>query len=102
MSNFETETPTMQVAANHVLDVNSNVQQELSNLLSRLEPLMAAWQGSASVSFHDLKERWHQNAGILNDALMAIGEDLHQSEQNYSITEDTNTQGFTGMAGNLD
>ena len=101
MSSFQTDVPTMDLAASHVFDVNEQVQAELAGLLQRLEPLMGTWQGSAATSFHHLKDRWHESAIKLNQALRAIGEGLVQASQNYVSSEDANQQGFTGIAGTL-
>lgn len=98
---FEADVPTMEVAAGHVLEVNDAIQAQLSTLLQRLEPLMGTWQGAAASSFHALKDRWHQDASTLNQALRGIGDGLVQSQRNYRSTEDANQQGFTGIAGEL-
>lgn len=45
---FQTEVPTMEVAAGHVLEVNEAVQATLADHLARLEPLMGTWQGAAA------------------------------------------------------
>ena len=99
---FRTEVPTMDVAAEHVHDVNDQIQSQLASLLNRLEPPMGTWQGAASVSFHALKQRWHENATALNEALRGIGDGLGQNSTTYASTEDDNTQGFTAMAANLE
>lgn len=98
---FETQVPTMDVAAQHVFEVNDQIQSTLSNLLNRLEPLMSTWQGSAAGSFHTLKQRWVDNAAKLNDSLRGIGDGLVANSTQYATTEETNTAGFTGMTGNL-
>lgn len=98
---FNTELPTMSVASSHVFDVNEQVQATLRDLLSRLDPLMSTWQGSAAASFHVLKDRWNDNATKLNEALRSIGDGLVQAEANYAASEDTNNTGFTGITGNL-
>lgn len=99
---FGTELPTMQQASQHVYQVNEQIQGQLSGLLSRLEPLMGAWEGGAAMSFQNLKERWHQNATKLNGALRGIGDALGQSQQTYQVSEDTNVQDLTRVAVNLD
>ena len=102
MSSFQTDIPTMDVAAGRVFEVNDQVQAELAALLQRLDPLMSAWQGSAATSFHQLKDRWHESATRMNQALRSIGEGLVQVRRNYVSSEDTNQQGFTGLAGGLE
>jgi WXG100 family type VII secretion target len=98
---FETQVPTMDVAAQRVFDVNEQIQSTLSNLLTRLEPLMDTWQGTAAGSFHVLKQRWVDNASKLNEALRGIGDGLVANSTNYATTEETNTTGFSGMTGTL-
>ncbi len=98
---FETDMPTMEVAAGHVFEVNEAIQAQLASLLQRLDPLMASWQGGAAMSFHALKERWHQNATTLNQALRGIAEGLVQSRRTYQSSEEANQQDFSGIAGHL-
>ncbi len=98
---FEADRPTMQSAAQHVFEVNDGVQAQLASLLQRLDPLMGSWQGGAATSFHALKDRWHQNASALNQALRGIGDGLVQAERTYRSSEETNQQDFTGIAGRL-
>lgn len=99
---FDTELPTMALASTHVLEVNERVQASLAELLARLEPLLATWQGSAATSFHVLKQRWHDSASELNAVLFAIGERLAQAESTYAAADDVSRAGFAGLTGSLD
>lgn len=94
-SGFRTELPTMQQAAQHVYDVNANIQSQLSQLLSRLEPLAGTWQSGAASSFQVLKQRWNDEATKLNNVLRQIGDGLVTTHQNYQTTDTTNSEGFT-------
>lgn len=98
---FKTELPTMQAAAQHVYDVNAQIQGQLTSLLTRLEPLAGAWQGSAAGSFTTLKQRWHDEATKLNALLREIGDGLQRTHGNYATSEQANTDGFTRMTGSL-
>lgn len=100
-ASFETDMPTMEVAAGHVFEVNDAIQGQLAGLLQRLDPLMASWQGGAATSFHALKDRWHENATRLNQALRGIGEGLAQSQRTYRSSEEANEQDFAGITGHL-
>jgi WXG100 family type VII secretion target len=100
-SNFRAELSTMQVAAQHVYEVNAQIQSQLSNLLARLDPLMSTWQGSAATSFQVLKDRWHQDALHLNQALKGIGDGLVKVHGNYQATEETSQQSFTSITRKL-
>lgn len=98
---FRTEVPTMQAASGHVGEVNGQITTELGNLLQRLEPLMGAWQSSASVSFDTLKTRWHDAASRLNDTLGDIGERLGTAGTNYGTTDDDIRTGMDRIAGGI-
>jgi 6 kDa early secretory antigenic target len=100
-SNFRADLSTMHVAAQHVYDVNAQIQSQLSNLLARLDPLMSTWQGSAATSFLVLRDRWHQDATQLNAALKAIGDGLVKVHGNYEATEDSTKQSFTSITSRL-
>jgi WXG100 family type VII secretion target len=98
---FQTELPTMEAASRHVYEVNAQIQATLSSLLARLDPLMNTWQGSAATSFQVLKQRWHEDATKLNQALRGIGDGLVANTRNYATTEETNQQGFGSISSRL-
>lgn len=98
---FRTELPTMGQAQQHVYDVNQQIQAQLQKLWNELAPLSGAWQGSASMSFTALHERWNQAATKLNAALQGIGETLGANQRNYATSEDTNTSGFSRITAGL-
>src|SRR5260370_537526 len=100
-SNFRTELSAMQTAAQHVFDVNAQIQSQLSSLQSRLDPLMGTWQGSAATSFQVLKERWHQDATQPNAPLRPICEALVKVHGNYQAAEETRQQSFTSITRKL-
>jgi WXG100 family type VII secretion target len=100
-SNFRADLSTMQAASQHVLDVNAQIQSQLSTLLARLDPLMSTWQGSAATSFQVLKDRWHQDATQLNTTLHAIGDGLGKVRSSYNATEENTQQSFTSITRKL-
>src|SRR5215467_15298117 len=83
---FGVELPTMQAAAQHVDEVNGQIQSQLTSLLQRLEPLQGAWKGEGATSFSALIERWHRDATQLNAVLRSIGERLAQTHGNIALT----------------
>ena len=100
-SNFRAELATMHVAAQHVYEVNAQIQAQLSSLLARLDPLMSTWQGSAATSFQVLKDRWHEDATQLNAALRAVGDGLVKAHAGYEATEEQGRQSFTSITTKL-
>lgn len=97
-SQFRTDLGTMGTSAAHVDQVNAQIQTQLAQLLSRLEPLSGQWRSDAATSFQTVKVQWNENARKLNDALRGIGEALKANQTNYSASDDTNRQGFTGIS----
>jgi WXG100 family type VII secretion target len=98
---FGVELPTMQAAAQHVDEVNNQIQAQLTSLLSRLEPLKGAWKGEGATSFNSLIERWHQDATQLNQVLQTIGERLQQTHGNVTQVEGEVGQSFNTITGRL-
>jgi early secretory antigenic target protein ESAT-6 len=99
--NFEVELPTMQAAAQHVEEVNTRIQGQLTGLLARIEPLKGAWKGQGAMSFNALIDRWHQDATQLNSALASIGERLSQTHANIAQTEGEVGQSFNKISSRL-
>ena len=97
-SQFRTDLGTMGTSAAHVHQVNAQIQTQLQQLMSRLEPLQGQWRSEAATSFSTLKVQWNDNARKLNDALRGIGEALDVNRSNYASSDDTNRQGFTGIS----
>jgi WXG100 family type VII secretion target len=98
---FQAELPTMQAAAQHVQEVNEQIQSQLTGLLSRLEPLKTAWKGEGATSFNALIERWHEDASQLNQVLASIGERLTQTHSNITQTESEVGQTFNTITNRL-
>ena len=98
---FGVELPTVQAAAQHVDEVNGQIQSQLTSLLDRLEPLRAAWKGEGATSFSALIERWHEDATQLNAVLRSIGERLAQTHGNIALTEGEVGQSFDNITSRL-
>ncbi len=102
MSNaFQTEAAEMHSASQHVHDVVGQIQGQLSALEARLEPLQGAWQGTAAVAFHQLKERWHTDVQKLVGALTDIAEALERTGQTYTTTDEDQQSAITGIGSAL-
>lgn len=91
---FNTEVAVMQDGAGRVRQVNEAIDSDLRSLLAKLEALFGTWQGSASASFHGLKEQWVFNEQKLNVALEGIADTLVTNSQGYGATEETATADF--------
>lgn len=91
----------MEAASNHVRDVNSQIQSQLSSLMSKLEPLASQWKGASQVSFNQLQVRWNDNARKLNQALNDIAEALSTSKSTYQSSDEQQASSFGGISGAL-
>jgi WXG100 family type VII secretion target len=100
-ANYQAELGTMQAAAQHVQDVNDQIQGQLASLLSRLEPLQSGWKGTGANSFQSLIQRWHEDATQLNSVLHSIGERLAQTHANITSAEGDVGQSFNTIQGRL-
>lgn len=91
----------MDAAGKHVLDVNSQVQGQLSQLKSNLVPLQSAWKGSASTAFQNLMIRWDDAATRLNTALDSIGTSIQGSSATYATQEEEHSQTMSQITNSL-
>jgi WXG100 family type VII secretion target len=98
---FNTEIAVMQAGAGHVREVNATIDSDLQSLLAKLEALFGTWQGTASASFHGLKDQWVLNERKLNTALLGIADTLEVNSRNYDATEQAATADFNSAAGGL-
>ncbi|HEV7464719.1 MAG TPA: WXG100 family type VII secretion target [Candidatus Dormibacteraeota bacterium] len=96
------DLPVMQMAANHVYEVNQAIQGQLSMLLARVEPLQGAWRSpEAAPTFQALVQRYHEQKTALNTVLREIGDCLVRSHGNIAVTEQSNQEGSARITGQL-
>jgi WXG100 family type VII secretion target len=99
--NYQVDLQTMRGAAQHVQEVNGQIQSQLTSLLDRLTPLQSAWKGEGATSFQSLLQRWHEDATQLNQVLATIGERLTQTHGNLTSTEGDVGQSFNSITSRL-
>ena len=98
---YGTQLDTMQQASQHVRDVNESIQQQLSSLMARLEPLTGAWKGEAAVAFQRLHARWNEDATLLNNALSDIADAIAVSRTTYQTSDQTQSSSFSSITSAL-
>jgi WXG100 family type VII secretion target len=101
VAGFGTTPEEMQRAAQHVTQVNEEVQAQLSALRNQLAPLAGAWRGEASTAFQGLMARWDADARTLNEALRGIGDAIQVSGRNYLQAESDHMQSMSAIRGAL-
>ncbi|GAY10161.1 WXG100 family type VII secretion target [Pseudonocardia sp. N23] len=94
---YGTSTAEMQRAGRHVLEVNDQVQADLSALRNGLMPLAGAWRGEAASAFTGLMARWDADARKLGEALQAIGSAVQGSAAAYQRQEDEQAAGLSAI-----
>ena len=98
---FGTQTETMRVASQHVVQVNEQIQQQLATLRSQLAPLEGSWRGDAHAAFQTLMVRWNEDANRINRALHAIGESIQTSGVQYRAAEEDNRSTISSIQQSL-
>ncbi|PZS34038.1 MAG: WXG100 family type VII secretion target [Pseudonocardiales bacterium] len=98
---FGTNISTMHQAAQHVRDVNHEIQADLSRLAGQLDPLQGAWKGGAAVAFHKLRVRWDADARKLNDALSHIAAAIDVTKGTYAARDQQSSETLSHIASAL-
>jgi len=91
---FGTQLDQMRTSAQHVYEVNDEVQGELAQLGSALDALISQWRGEAATSFTNVRMRWDSEARSLNDALRGIGDTLMAGHADYTARQQTQSEVF--------
>jgi WXG100 family type VII secretion target len=101
VSGFGTNAEVMQKAAAQIRQTSDEINGELRSLLSLIEPLASQWRGDASTAFHQLIDRWNQDANKLTQALAGIADSMDTSQKNYSSSEEQNRSQIASIMGGL-
>jgi WXG100 family type VII secretion target len=101
VSGFGTNAEVMQKAAAQIRQTSDEINGELRSLLSLIEPLASQWRGDASTAFHQLIDRWNQDANKLTQALAGIADSMDTSQKNYSSSEEQNRSQIASILGGL-
>jgi early secretory antigenic target protein ESAT-6 len=72
--------------------VANNMNQQLDELKTYLNPLVGSWTGEAAERYRALEAQWQQSAGDLTAVLLQIQKALDSAYQNYSATETANAK----------
>lgn len=89
-------------AQQKVTGVNEDVQATIKQVADTVMGLQGAWAGSAATAFQNLMVRFNDDATKLNQALLAIAEQLGAAGGTYQAQEDAKLDSFGGLSGRLD
>lgn len=84
-----------------MLNTNEQLMQALQKMASELQPLETAWKGDASVAFHNLIERFQQDAKTMNEALDHIANNVSSNAKKYAAQEAEQQQQLSSIMNTL-
>jgi WXG100 family type VII secretion target len=87
--------------AKHIADVNDATQGTLRQVGSTVDTLAGTWKGSAATAFGNLMTRFHEDATKVQEALMAIAEQISSSADVYARNEADQEGSMSGIANRL-
>lgn len=100
MSNqFQTSAEVMIKTANHVDDVNHDVDGSIRTLRGIVQGTSACWHGEAQSAFMGLMTRFDESAARLGNALTAIAENIRANAGQFAAAEDQNVASLNRVAG---
>ncbi|MGH3980984.1 MAG: WXG100 family type VII secretion target [Pseudonocardiaceae bacterium] len=77
-------------AQQSVANTSRNVQQQLEDLKSFLQPMVSTWTGQAAEDYQVKQAQWDKSAAELNQVLSQIGVALGTANDNYQQAERSN------------
>lgn len=82
-------------AQQSVANTSRNVGQQLDDLKSFLQPLVATWTGQAAEDYQFKQAQWDRSAAELNQVLSQVGVALGTANDNYQQAEQSNAARWT-------
>ncbi|MDQ2582511.1 WXG100 family type VII secretion target [Saccharothrix yanglingensis] len=80
----------LSTAAGDISGQASQVQQQLDELKSRIDPVIAQWQGASSDAYAQAQAKWNESASGLQQVLAAIGTAVASANDAYNAAERKN------------
>lgn len=80
----------VQQASGDARSTSTALNQQLADLKGYLAPLVASWEGQASVDYQARQKQWDEAQTALNALLAQIGAALEISHSNYTQAENSN------------
>lgn len=91
MGDLKVDFAALQQAASDIKAGANQIQSELDNMDSSLQPLRADWTGSASDAYGQAKQQWTSAITDMQQLLDSIGQAVTSSHDDYNSTERANT-----------
>lgn len=77
----------IQQAASDITNGANTVEQHLSDLKSKIAPIVADWTGDASQAYQEAQQRWDAAAKDFQETMQAIGVAVRQAGSGYEDAE---------------
>ncbi|PYC81943.1 WXG100 family type VII secretion target [Streptomyces tateyamensis] len=96
---FTTTAEEMTAFSAKIVQVNEQVQKEIQSLNGLIGEVAGGWTGDAATAYHQLQQRWNDDAQALNKVLDEIRQAIDATTKQYSATEDNQRSSISGVQG---
>lgn len=101
MDGFEAGPAELEQMAGALDQGNADLNGQLEQFLSAAQSATSAWSGNAATSFQGLAARFHEDSKKLNDALVAISEQVRGTKSAYIQQDEAANDNVSGIMNSL-
>jgi WXG100 family type VII secretion target len=99
---YQTGHAELKSAAQELMNGNSDLMQQLSQLASAIDAVSGQWTGAAHTAFVTLTTKFQEDSKTLNDKLIAIADQVTGSADAYLQQEEQASQSLSSITSTLD
>ncbi|GAA1370609.1 MULTISPECIES: WXG100 family type VII secretion target [Streptomyces] len=85
---FQVTEDELRVLSGKIDTVRGQIQGEISRLNGVIDQIASGWKGEAATSYHQLQNRWNEDARKMNGILGDIKDAVDSTRTNYNASED--------------
>ena len=101
MSGFGVTTERLDKLAENIIRANEDAQSRINMVRDEAERVSASWKGNASVAFQNLINRFNDDAGKVQKALMDIATQISANTKVYLEQEQAEEERMSAVAQRL-
>jgi WXG100 family type VII secretion target len=98
MEGYQTGHPELKSAAEELVNGNSDLMQQLSQLATAVDGVAGQWTGAAHTAFNTLMGKFQADAKTLNDKLLVIAENVSGSADAYQRQEEQASESLSQIS----
>jgi WXG100 family type VII secretion target len=83
MAGYQAGEPELRAAAKELEEGNTDLMEQLRQLMVAVEGIAGSWKGDAHLAFQALMNRFQEDAKVLNDKLVEISHEVAASADLY-------------------